>query len=90
MYERNPDIEIERNISLVVMSFDSNVSFGWCLQVLVELDGVEWQSREWLKVHKDFSAFLVEETLVISQRAHPDKPGRRCWWPALVSYMTLP
>ena len=54
-------------------------------QVLVEYDDEEWTTREWLKIHDgSWKLFLVEQTMVWSQRQDPSNPKRPLLWPALV------
>lgn len=55
-------------------------------QVLVEYDNEDWTAREWLRIHDgSFKIFLVEKTMVWSQRPDPSNPRRPLLWPALVT-----
>ncbi|XP_032237304.2 uncharacterized protein LOC5512047 isoform X2 [Nematostella vectensis] len=55
------------------------------LKVLVEYDGEEWTTREWLAVYtKSWKFFLVEKTLVWAQRLDPSNQSSPMLWPALV------
>lgn len=54
------------------------------LKVLVEYDNEDWTTREWLKIHDgSWKLFLVEQTMVWSQRPDPSNPRRPLLWPAL-------
>ncbi|XP_078359061.1 uncharacterized protein LOC144643626 isoform X2 [Oculina patagonica] len=54
------------------------------LKVLVEYDNEEWTTREWLKIHDgSWKLFLVEQTMVWTQRPDPSNPRRPLLWPAL-------
>lgn len=56
-----------------------------CQKVLVEYDNEDWTTREWLKIHDgSWKLFLVEQTMVWSQRPDPANPRRPLLWPALV------
>lgn len=59
-------------------------------QVLVEYDNEDWTTREWLRVHDgSFKIFLVEKTMVWSQRPDPSNPRRPLLWPALVRNLII-
>lgn len=59
--------------------------FTSLLKVLVEYDDEEWTTREWLKIHDgSWRLFLVEKSMVWSQRPDPSNPKRPLLWPALV------
>ncbi|XP_076367892.1 uncharacterized protein LOC143255703 isoform X2 [Tachypleus tridentatus] len=62
------------------------------LAVLVEFDDVEWEHREWVKLHDGnaFRVFLLEETLVWSLREEIPLAGgaKNLYWPA-ISYQSL-
>jgi len=59
-------------------------------QVLVEYDNEDWTTREWLRIHDgSFKIFLVEKTMVWSQRPDPSNPRRPLLWPALVTNLII-
>jgi hypothetical protein len=54
------------------------------LQVLVEFDDVEWQTRDWLNVYKDnFHLLAVEANLVLANRPHGPQASNGPLHPAL-------
>ena len=60
------------------------------LQVLVEYDNEDWTTREWLTIYDgSWKIFLVEKTMVWSQRPDPSNPSRRLLWPALVRLLRI-
>lgn len=60
------------------------------LQVYVEFDDLEWDKREWVKVHEDFQIFLLEHQLVWAKRKEGAQlqgtKAKQIQWPALVSH----
>ena len=55
-------------------------------QVLVEYDKEDWTTREWLRIHDgSWKIFLVEKTMVWSQRPDPSNSRQPLLWPALVT-----
>ncbi|XP_051522691.1 probable JmjC domain-containing histone demethylation protein 2C isoform X1 [Myxocyprinus asiaticus] len=50
------------------------------LTVYVEFDDLEWEKREWFKVHEDFQIFLLEHQLVWAKRK---EGAKQIQWPAL-------
>ncbi|KAK3095194.1 hypothetical protein FSP39_011276 [Pinctada imbricata] len=53
------------------------------LSVLIEFDDRDWQKREWVRIHNIFQVFLVEHTLVWSERSDPENLKQTIDWPAL-------
>ncbi|KAL5022479.1 hypothetical protein ScPMuIL_001634 [Solemya velum] len=55
------------------------------ISVLVEFDDCDWKRREWVKIHGIFQVFLVESTLIWTERSPPVKSQARSQhvWPAL-------
>lgn len=54
------------------------------LKVLVEYDKEDWTTREWLRIHDgSWKIFLVEKTMVWSQRPDPSNSRQPLLWPAL-------
>lgn len=60
----------------------------------VEFDGLEWEKREWVKVHEDYRVFLLEKRLVWAWRKDTTQlqgsKVKQIQWPALVSDLVLP
>lgn len=54
------------------------------LQALIEFDDSDWQQREWIRIHSVFQVFLVEQTVVWSERLDPENKSTSLEWPALV------
>ena len=71
--------------------FDSTfLNFFPLLQILVEFDDVDWDTREWLNVYKDNIQLLaVEQSLVLANRVSGPQPSLGHSHPALVSCQTF-
>ena len=53
------------------------------LQILVEFDDVDWETREWLNVYKDnYHLLAVEKSMVLANRSEQSSSGHL--HPALV------
>ncbi|KAJ8372682.1 hypothetical protein AAFF_G00280110 [Aldrovandia affinis] len=58
------------------------------LMVYVEFDDLDWDKREWVKVHEDYRVFLLESRLVWAWRKDTAQPQgskvvKQIEWPAL-------
>lgn len=69
-----------RNLLIWVLT-DNSCFF---LQALIEFDDSDWQQREWIRIHSVFQVFLVEQTVVWSERLDPENKSTSLEWPALV------
>ncbi|XP_061186493.1 lysine-specific demethylase 3A-like isoform X2 [Saccostrea echinata] len=67
----------------VVRAVSSRDSSRSDLSVLIEFDESDWEQREWIKIHSVFQVFLVEQTLVWSERLDPESKTTSVEWPAL-------